>query len=80
MSNKQSLQVQSAESGFKLICPMMFFLLQIGFSEKCNAMYGPADFFGRLFNMCRHTEYAETAHSSDPDARGRVMLDAGYDA
>ena len=35
-------------------------------SERHNALYG-SDFFGRLFNMCRHAEYAETARSSDPD-------------
>ena len=27
-------------------------------------MYGPAEFFGRLFEMCKNREYAETAHSS----------------
>ena len=67
MSNKQSLQIQSAESAFKLIGPMLVSLLQIKFSERHNALYGKADFFGRLFNMCRHAEYAETARSSDPD-------------
>ncbi len=52
MSNKQSLQIQSAESAFKLIGPMLVSLLQIKFSERHNALYGKADFFGRLFNMC----------------------------
>ena len=72
MPNKQSLQIQSAESGFKLIGPMLVSLLQIKFSERHNSLYGSADFFGRLFNMCRHAEYAETARSSDPDGGAGV--------
>ena len=72
MKNKQSLQIQSAELGFKIIGPMLVSLLQIKFSERCNALYGKADFFGRLFNMCRHAEYAETARSSDPDGGAGV--------
>ena len=45
MPNKQSFQIQSAKSSFKLIGPMMLSLLQIKFSERCNALYGSADFF-----------------------------------
>ncbi len=67
MKNKQSLQIQSAESAFKIIGPILFSLLQIKFSDRYNALYGPVNFFERVFGMCRHTEYAETACSSDPD-------------
>ena len=73
MKNKQSLQIQSAESGFKLIDSMPVSLLQIKFSERRNTLYGQADVFGRLFNMCRHAEYAETARSSDPDDGAGVL-------
>ena len=80
MKNKQSLQIQSAESAYKIIGPVLFSLLQIKFSDRYNALYGPVHFFERLFGMCRHTEYAETAWSSDPDGgtgipTGRWLLD-----
>ena len=45
MPNKQSLQIQSAESGFKLIGPMMFSLLQIQILQKVQRHVRPGRFF-----------------------------------
>ena len=64
MKNKQLRQHTSAKSAFKAIGPILCTVLQIEFSTRCNAMYGPAEFFGRLFEMCKNREYAETVHSS----------------
>ena len=64
MNNRQLRQHTSAESAFKAIGPILCTVLQIEFSTRCNAMYGPVEFFGRLFEMCKNREYAETAHSS----------------
>ena len=64
MKNKQTYQHTSAKSTFKVIGPILCTVVQIEFSTRCNAMYGPAKFFGRLFEMCKNTEYAETVHSS----------------
>ena len=35
-------------------------------------MYGPVEFFGRLFEMCKNREYAETAHSSATGAEKKT--------
>ena len=64
MSDKQQRQYTSAKSTFKVIAPLLFSVLQIPFSTRCNVIYGPKDFFARLVEMCNNKEYAETAHSS----------------
>ena len=64
MKDKQTHQHTSAKSTFKVIGSILCTVLQIEFSTRCNALYGPAEFFGRLFEMCKNREYAETVHSS----------------
>ena len=72
MKNKQLRQHTSAKSAFKAIGPILCTVLQIEFSTRCNAMYGPVEFFGRLFEMCKNREYAETAHSSATGAEKKT--------
>lgn len=72
MTNQRLPQTQSAESAFKIISPILFTLLQIKFSSRYNALYKPIDFFERLFSMCRNTEYAESANSSNPDDKTNI--------
>ena len=72
MKNKQLRQHTSAKSAFKAIGPILRTVLQIEFSTRCNAMYGPVEFFGRLFEMCKNREYAETAHSSATGAEKKT--------
>ena len=38
--------------------------LKIQFSDRHNSLYGYSDFLARLFDMCRHSQYAETAYNS----------------
>ena len=38
--------------------------LKIQFSDRRNSLYGYSDFLARLFEMCRHGQYAETAYNS----------------
>ena len=38
--------------------------LKIQFSDRHNSLYGYSDFLARLFDMCRHGQYAETAYNS----------------
>ena len=38
--------------------------LKLQFSDKPNSLYGYIDFLARLFDMCRHSQYAETAYNS----------------
>ena len=74
MKNKQTHQHISAKSAFKAIGPILCTILQIEFSTRCNALYGSAEFFGRLFEMCKNREYAETVHSSATGDEERVPI------
>ena len=38
--------------------------LKLQFSDRHNSLYGYGDFLARLFDMCRHGQYAETAYNS----------------
>ena len=38
--------------------------LKIQFSDRHNSLYGYSDFLARLFDMCRHSQHAETAYNS----------------
>ena len=38
--------------------------LKLQFSDKHNSLYGYDDFLARLFEMCRYSQYAQTAYNS----------------
>ena len=39
--------------------------LKIQFSDRHNSLYGYSDFLARLFDMCRHGQYAVTIQVPD---------------
>ena len=52
------------EMVFKIMSSLFLSNLKIQFSDRHNSLYGYSDFLARLFNMCRHSQYAETAYNS----------------
>ena len=52
------------EKAFKIMSSLFLSNLKLQFSDKPNSLYGYGDFLARLFDMCRHGQYAETAYNS----------------
>ena len=52
------------EKVFKIMSSLFFSNLKLQFSDRHNSLYGYSDFLARLFEMCRHSQYAETAYNS----------------
>ena len=64
MKQNHKLQQVCTEKVFKIMSALFLSNLKLQFSEKHNALYGYGDFLARLFDMCRHCQYAETAYNS----------------
>ena len=64
MKQNHKLQQVCTEKVFKIMSALFLSNLKLQFSEKHNALYGYDDFLARLFDMCRHCQYAETAYNS----------------
>ena len=64
MQNNHKPQHIYTEKVFKIISSLFLSNLKIQFSDRHNSLYGYSDFLARLFDMCRHGQYAETAYNS----------------
>ena len=64
MQNNHKPQHIYTEKVFKIISSLFLSNLNLQFSDKPNSLYGYSDFLARLFDMCRHSQYAETAYNS----------------
>ena len=64
MQNNHKPQQFYPEMVFKIISSLFLSNLKLQFSDKHNSLYGYGDFLARLFDMCRHSQYAETAYNS----------------
>ena len=64
MQNNHKPQQFYTEKVFKIMSSLFFSNLKIQFSDRHNSLYGYSDFLARLFEMCRYSQYAETAHNS----------------
>ena len=64
MQNNHRLQQVYTEKAFKIMSSLFFSNLKLQFSDRHNSLYGYGDFLARLFEMCRHCQYAETAYNS----------------
>ena len=64
MQNNHKPQHIYTEKVFKIISSLFLSNLNLQFSGRHNSLYGYSDFLARLFDMCRHGQYAETAYNS----------------
>ena len=64
MQNNHKPQHIYTEKVFKIMSSLFLSNLKLQFSDKHNSLYGYNDFLARLFDMCRHGQYAETAYNS----------------
>ena len=64
MQNNHKPQHIYTEKVFKIISSLFLSNLNLQFSDRHNSLYGYGDFLARLFDMCRHGQYAETAYNS----------------
>ena len=64
MQNNHKPQQNYPEKIFKIISSLFFSNLNLQFSYRHNSLYGYSDFLARLFDMCRYSQYAETAYNS----------------
>ena len=63
MQNNHKLQQIYTEKVFKIMSSLFLSNLKLQFSDKHNSLYGYDDFLARLFEMCRHCQYAKTAYN-----------------
>ena len=64
MQNNHKPQQFYPEMVFKIMSSLFLSNLKIQFSDRHNSLYDYSDFLARLFDMCRHGQYAETAYNS----------------
>ena len=64
VQNNHKPQQVYTEKVFKIMSALFLSNLKLQFSDRHNSLYGYGDFLARLFNMCRHSQYAETAYNS----------------
>ena len=64
MQNNHKPQQFCPEKVFKIMSLLFLSNLKLQFSDRHNSLYGYSDFLARLFSMCRHSQYAETAYNS----------------
>ena len=64
MQNNHNPQQNCPEKVFKIMSLLFLSNLKLQFSDKHNSLYGYSDFLARLFEMCRYSQYAETAYNS----------------
>ena len=73
MQNDHRFQQIYTERVFNIMSSLFLSNLKLQFSNRHNSLYGYSDFLARLFDMCRHCQYAETAYNSRfiKDAKSR---------
>ena len=64
MQNDHRFQQIYTEKVFKITSSLFFSNPKLQFSDRHNSLYGYDDFLARLFDMCRHSQYAKTAYNS----------------
>ena len=64
MQNDHRFQQVYTERIFNITNSLFLSNLKLQFSDRHNSLYGYGDFLARLFDMCRHGQYAETAYNS----------------
>ena len=64
MKKNHKPQQNYPEKVFKIMSSLFLSNLKIQFSDRHNSLYGYSDFLARLFEMCRYSQYAETAYNS----------------
>ena len=64
MQNNHKPQQIYTEKVFKIMSSLFLSNLKLQFSDRHNSLYGYSDFLARLFDMCRYSQYAETAYNS----------------
>lgn len=62
--NDLAHRVKYAELAYKIVGGLFFSCLKIPFSKRCNAMYGPENFFYHLALMCEGRTSAECVYQN----------------
>ena len=57
-TNHKPQQVYT-EKAFKIMSSLFFSNPKLQFSDRHNSLYGYSDFLARLFEMCKHSQYAD---------------------
>ena len=76
MQTNYKLQQVYTERVFNIMSSLFLSNLKLQFSNRHNSLYSYSDFLARLFDMCRHCQYAETAYNSRfiKDTKNRCKL------